>query len=65
MAYLHQALTVVSLPETMILNLRGFRHTSSTGIGVIAKLLVDSRVPAVVLEVANLRDSVGAILTIS
>ncbi|MFO8042297.1 MAG: STAS domain-containing protein [Alkalispirochaeta sp.] len=61
MAHLHHVLTVVSLPDTIILDLRGLRYASSTGIGVIAKLLVDLQHRSVALELANVADSVRAI----
>jgi anti-anti-sigma factor len=58
LTHLRNALNSTSLPDTVILDLRGLRYASSTGIGVIANLLVDLQNRSIVLELANVAENV-------
>lgn len=61
MAHLRNALNSGPLPTTIVLDLRGLRYASSTGIGVIAKLLVDLQNRSIALQLANVADNVRGV----
>ncbi|MFW5827563.1 MAG: STAS domain-containing protein [Alkalispirochaeta sp.] len=57
-AHLQQALDANPLPATVILDARHLRYASSTGIGVIARLLVELQNRSVSLQLANVGENV-------
>lgn len=61
MAHLRNTLNSEPLPATIVLDMRGVRYASSTGIGVIAKLLVDLQNRSIALQLANVADNVRGV----
>ncbi|MFW5694769.1 MAG: STAS domain-containing protein [Alkalispirochaeta sp.] len=57
-AHLNRIINSTHTPPTVVLNLRGLRYASSTGIGVIAGLLVDLQNRSIALQLANVGESV-------